>query len=253
MQDTASTMAGKVAQVNLAFWIVKIFATTVGETGGDALSMGLNFGYAASTAVFFGFFLITVTGQILSRTYRPSLYWAVIVATTMVGTTTSDFLTRSAGLGYTKASLVLFGSVLAVLAAWRFATGTVSVSRITTKKAEAFYWLTILASNTLGTALGDFFADDSGFGYTGSAMVFTGGLIFLAGLYFFTKISRPALFWSAFILTRPLGATVGDLLTKAHNKGGLELSQMASTLVLIAAMIPIAYFWSKQPEAVAEA
>lgn len=241
-------MTGKLAQVTLAFWIIKICATTLGETGGDALSMTLNLGYAFSTAIFFVFFLITVTAQIFAKKYHPFLYWAVIVATTMVGTTTSDYITRDGGLGYIKGSILLFTLVLASLAAWRLTTGSVAIAKITTRRAEVFYWVTILVSNTLGTALGDYFADESGLGYGGSALVFTAALAIIAALYFLTKVSRPALFWAAFIITRPLGATLGDFLTKPLSHGGLNLSRFASTGALAAAMIILIYLWSKHPE-----
>lgn len=239
-----STALSKVPQVTFAFWIIKICATTLGETGGDALSMTLNLGYAVSTGVFFALFVVTVAAQVGARTCHPFLYWAVIVATTTVGTTMSDFLTRSADLGYLKASLVLFGLVLLVLAVWRVTLGNVSVNRITNRKAESFYWLTILFSNTLGTALGDCLADTSGLGYEGSALVFGVALVLIALAYFFTAISHTMLFWSAFILTRPLGATLGDLLTKPHDHGGLNLSRFTSSYVIAAFMIVCILFFS---------
>ena len=236
----------KVPQVTFAFWIIKICATTLGETGGDALSMTLNLGYAISTAIFFAIFVATVAAQIAAIRYHPFLYWAVIVATTTVGTTMSDFLTRSAGLGYLKTSVLLFAMVLLVLLAWRLALGTVSVNRITDRKAESFYWLTILFSNTLGTALGDCLADTSGLGFEGSALVFFGALAVIAALYFFTQISHTALFWSAFILTRPLGATLGDLLTKPVNHGGLNLSRFTSSYAIAAFMVICVLFCSRR-------
>ena len=191
----------KVPQVTLAFWVIKICATTLGETGGDALSMTLNLGYAVSTAIFFGIFLITVAGQISASAYHPFLYWAVIVATTTVGTTMSDYLTRSAGLGYLNSSLLLFAILLCVLGVWRFTLGSVSVNRITNRRTETFYWIAILFSNTLGTALGDCLADTSGLGYEGGVLVFAGGLALAAAAYLWTDISHTALFWTAFILT----------------------------------------------------
>lgn len=230
-------MKNKVPQVTFVFWLIKIAATTLGETGGDALSMTLNLGYALSTAIFFAFFVVTVSGQIASSKLHRFLYWAVIVATTTVGTTTSDYLTRSAGLGYLWTSVILFAGVLIVLAIWYFALGSVNVNQITNRKAETFYWLTILTSNTLGTALGDCVADTSGLGYEGGALVFGGALALLAALYFFTRISHVALFWTAFILTRPLGATLGDILTKPFNHGGLNLNRFTSSYVIAAFMI----------------
>jgi uncharacterized membrane-anchored protein len=244
----SESFAGKVAQVTFAFWIIKICATTLGETGGDALSMTVNLGYVVSTFIFLALFIVTVSFQIAAKRYHPFLYWSVIVATTTVGTTTSDYITRDAGLGYIKGSILLLAGVLVSLTLWRIVTGSVSISKITTKKAEAFYWVTILISNTLGTALGDYTADDSGLGYDGSAILFAGFLIVLASLYFWTKISRPALFWAAFILTRPLGATLGDLLTKPHSHGGFDLSRISSSLLIAACMIPVIALWSKKPE-----
>jgi uncharacterized membrane-anchored protein len=241
-------MTNKIAQVTLAFWIIKICATTFGETGGDALSMQLNLGYATSTAIFAAIFAVALALQVAASRYRPSLYWLVIVATTTVGMTLSDYLTRTAGLGYPKASLLLFAMVLLILAVWRASTGSVSVSRITTRKAEIFYWVTILFSNTLGTALGDALADAPGFGYEKGALVFAGLLAVVAALYFFTKISPTLLFWAAFILTRPLGATLGDILTKPKEDGGLDLSRIASSIAIGVVMVALIAFFSRRPE-----
>src|SRR5215212_2772146 len=241
-------MRNKVPQVTLAFWIIKIAATTLGETGGDALSMTLDLGYAVSTAIFFAFFLATASAQIAASKLYRFLYWSVIVATTTVGTTTSDYLTRDAGLGYLWTSILLFAGVLIILAAWYFALGSVNVNHIRDRKAETFYWITILVSNTLGTALGDCLADTSGFGYGGGAMVFGGALAVIAALYWFTNLSHVALFWAAFILTRPLGATLGDMLTKPFNQGGLDLGRFSSSLVLAALMIGCILFVSGRSE-----
>jgi uncharacterized membrane-anchored protein len=227
----------KVPQVTIAFWVIKILATTLGETGGDSLSMTLNLGYAISTIIFFVVFIAVLTAQVASDTYRPALYWAVIVATTTVGTTLSDFMDRTLGLGYPRASILLLAMVLLVLAIWRMSLGTVSVKSITTRRAEIFYWLTILISNTLGTALGDFLADSSGLGYEGGALVFGAALALVALAFFFTNISHTLLFWSAFVLTRPLGATVGDILTKPHATGGLELGRISSSLIIAAFIV----------------
>jgi uncharacterized membrane-anchored protein len=223
---------GKVPEVTLGFWIIKVGATTLGETGGDALSMTMHLGYAVSTAVFFALFIVTVAAQVTSKTFHPFLYWAVIVATTTVGTTMADYADRSLGIGYVGGSLILFTALMIVLGLWRASMGSVSVNDITSPKAEVFYWVTILFSNTLGTALGDFFADDSGLGYEGAALVFAGALALVGAAYFYTKISRTLLFWLAFILTRPLGATVGDLLTKPVATGGLNLSRISSSLII---------------------
>ena len=233
----APSFMNKVPQVTLAFWIIKIAATTLGETGGDALSMTLDLGYAVSTVILFGFFAASASAQISSRKFHAFLYWTVIVATTMVGTTMADLADRSLGIGYVGGSLILFAILMATLGCWRYAVGSVSVDRITSPRVETFYWFTILFSNTLGTALGDFLADDSGLGYDGAALVFAGVLAVVAALYFSTRISRTLLFWMAFILTRPLGATVGDILTKPHADGGLDLSRIASSAVIAVFMI----------------
>jgi uncharacterized membrane-anchored protein len=233
----------KVPEIILTFWVIKIAATTLGETGGDTLSMSLNLGYAVSSLIFAVFFIIVVAAQIRARSFHPWLYWAVIVATTLVGTTMADFADRSLGIGYIGGSSILFGLVLLVLGAWYLSVGSVSVNNITTPRAETFYWLTILASNTLGTALGDFLADDTGLGFEGGALVFAAILAVIAGLYYFTSLSRVLLFWAAFILTRPLGATVGDLLTKPAAHGGFNLSRPESSAVIalfIVAMILLA-------------
>jgi uncharacterized membrane-anchored protein len=245
-------MKSKVPDVVFAFWLIKICATTLGETAGDAVSMTLKVGYAASTGIFFALFLAAVASQIASRSYHPFLYWATVVATTTVGTTMSDYLTRSEGLGYTRASILLFVLVMVTLAVWHFVTGSVSVSRITAPKTEAFYWTTILFSNTLGTALGDFLADTSGLGFEGGAFVFGSALALIAVAYFVTNLSRAALFWSAFILTRPLGATLGDLLTKPHESGGFDLNRITASLAIAAFMVSAILLASKKPQQPAE-
>jgi uncharacterized membrane-anchored protein len=236
----------KVPEVTLAFWIIKIAATTLGETGGDALSMTMHLGYALSTAVFFSLFIGAVAAQVASKSFSPLLYWAVIVATTTAGTTMADYADRSLGIGYVGGSLMLFTILMIVLGLWWLSMGTVSVNNITSRKAELFYWMTILFSNTLGTALGDFLADSSGLGYEGAAIVFAGALALVAGTYFYTKVSRTLLFWSAFILTRPLGATVGDLLTKPIANGGLNLSRISSSLIITIFMIGCILFMSQR-------
>ena len=236
----------KVPEVTLAFWVIKVAATTLGETGGDALSMTMHLGYALSTAVFFTLFMVTVAAQVASKSFHPFLYWGVIVATTTAGTTMADFADRSLGIGYVGGSLVLLTILMTVLGLWRFSLGSVSVNRIVSRKAEAFYWATILFSNTLGTALGDFFADDSGLGYEGAAIVFAGALALVAAVYFRTKVSRTLLFWLAFILTRPLGATVGDLLTKPFAHGGLNLGRISSSLVIAIFIVGFILFTSQR-------
>jgi uncharacterized membrane-anchored protein len=234
MQVIQTNSLSKVPQITLGFWLVKIVATTLGETGGDTLSMTFKFGYALATAVFFPLFLVSVIAQIRAKSYHPSLYWAVIITTTTAGTTMADFADRSLGLGYPGGASILFLCVLAMLAAWRLVIGSVSASTITSAKVEVFYWATILFSNTLGTSLGDFTSDDSGLGYLGSAALFSGVLLVLAAVYAFSKLSRVWLFWAAFILTRPLGATLGDFLTKPLAHGGLNLSRIDSSAALAA-------------------
>jgi uncharacterized membrane-anchored protein len=228
---------GKVPEITLTFWVIKIAATTLGETGGDAVSMTLDLGYLISTAIFAVLFLGLVTAQIRARAFYPWLYWAVIVATTTVGTTMADFADRSLGIGYTGGASILFALVLICLAIWWRTEGTVSVSRITSPRAEAFYWVTILFSNTLGTALGDWAADDGGLGFEGGALVFGAAILLIAVACYATSISRTLLFWAAFILTRPLGATLGDMLTKPVPDGGLNLSRITSSLVITAFIV----------------
>jgi len=237
MSKIQQASESKVPEVILTFWLIKIAATTLGETGGDALSMSMNLGYAISTGIFFAIFLITLIAQTKSNSLRPFLYWSVIVATTTCGTTMADFADRSLGIGYVGGSLILFAILVSVLASWRLSVGAISFSNITSPKVEFFYWMTILASNTLGTALGDFLADSSGLGYEGGAVVFLGALILVAITHYYTKASRAMLFWTAFVLTRPLGATVGDLLTKPLANGGFNLSRFSSTAVLAIFMI----------------
>jgi uncharacterized membrane-anchored protein len=237
-QLDARDVLSKVPQATLAFWIVKICATTVGETGGDALSMSLKLGYLVSTVIFLGFLCVTLTAQVASRRYHALYYWAAVVATTTVGTTTSDFLDRTLGLGYVKSSIFLFSGVVAVLLIWRFTTGSIAVDRVTTRANEIFYWLTIVVSNTLGTALGDFLATTSGLGFERSAVVFATVIGIVAAARYFTAIPGALLFWAAYVLTRPLGATLGDTLTKSHAEGGFQLSRIASS-VITALMVAI--------------
>jgi uncharacterized membrane-anchored protein len=226
----------KVPEVAIGFWIIKIAATTLGETGGDALSMSLNLGYATSTIIFFVLFAVAVGAQIRARKFHAFLYWAVIVATTLTGTTMADFADRSLGIGYPGGSIILLALVITTLTTWRLKMGSISVECITSPKVEAFYWATILFSNTLGTALGDWVAD-SGPGYEGGALIFAGCIVVVALIYFFTKTSRAVLFWAAFVLTRPLGATLGDLLTKPVASGGLNLSRYSSSAAIACLMV----------------
>ena len=227
----------KVPEVTIVFWIVKILATTLGETGGDALSMTLQLGYALSTLIFLGFFLVTLSAQVASKRYHPVAYWAVVVATTTVGTTTSDYFDRTLGLGYVKSSIILFCAVIAVLVAWRFVTGRIEYEQIVRRDDEIFYWLAILVSNTLGTALGDFMASSTGLGFERGALVFSGLIALVAAAHFFTSLPDNVLFWAAYVLTRPLGATLGDTLTKSHPEGGLGLGRIESSLVIAVAMV----------------
>ncbi|HUO35276.1 MAG TPA: hypothetical protein VMU43_09815 [Candidatus Acidoferrum sp.] len=233
----AKAILSKVPQATLAFWVAKILATTVGETGGDALSMTLKLGYAVSSLIFLAFFCLALTAQISSKRYHPLYYWAVVVATTTVGTTTSDYLDRTVGLGYVKSSAMLFALVVAILVVWHFATGAIAVDIVTTPKNEIFYWVTILVSNTLGTALGDFTASTAGMGFERGALIFAGLIALVAAAHFLTRLPGSVLFWSAYVLTRPLGATLGDTLTKPHQEGGLALGRIASSLVITLLMI----------------
>ncbi len=236
---SAGNAWSKVPLVTLAFWIVKILATTVGETGGDALSMTLDLGYLVSTLIFLGFFAVTLTAQVAARRYHPALYWLVVVATTTLGTTTSDYMDRTLGLGYIKSSIVLFAGVIVVLAIWHFVTGRIEFQNVVTRTDESFYWLTILVANTLGTALGDFTASDTGLGFERGALVFAGLIAVVAAVNFFTQTPKSVVFWAAYVLTRPLGATLGDTLTKPHDQVGLAFGRITSTLVIAAAMVII--------------
>ena len=235
--DAHDDLLSKVPQVTLAFWIVKICATTVGETGGDALSMTLKLGYLVSTFIFLAFFIVTVTAQVAAKRYHPVIYWLVVVATTTVGTTTSDYMDRTLGLGYPKASAILFALVVVILVAWHFTTGSIAVDHITTRPNEIFYWVTILVSNTLGTALGDYTADDLGLGFERGALVFAALIALVAAVHFFTRAPKSVLFWAAYVLTRPLGATLGDTITKPHAQGGLNFSRITAALIIGAAMV----------------
>ncbi len=234
--DPQATLS-KVPEVTLIFWIIKILATTLGETGGDAVSMSLNLGYLVSTGIFAVLFLVAVSAQVRSRKFHPFLYWATIIATTTVGTTLADFSTRSLGIGYAGGSLILFALLMASLFVWKRALGSVAVDTVSSPKSEMFYWVTIMFSQTLGTALGDWTADTAHLGYAGAALVFGTLLALVAAAYYWTKISRTALFWAAFILTRPLGAVVGDFLDKPRDHGGLALSRYTASGALLGLVV----------------
>jgi uncharacterized membrane-anchored protein len=229
----------KVAQVTLAFWIMKICATTLGETAGDLLSMTINAGYALSSVILVGLFLISLFFQLRSQKYSPVLFWTVILTTSTAGTTMSDFMDRTLGLGYAKGSLILISCLVVVLAIWHRSEKSLSVSNVNTRKAELFYWVTILFSNTLGTALGDFLADDSGLGFMGSAALVGTVIALIALVASFTRLNRVMLFWVAFVLTRPFGATFGDLLTKSPAKGGLGFGTIGSSIVLALLLVVV--------------
>jgi uncharacterized membrane-anchored protein len=232
----AEHSASKVPEVTLVFWIMKIAATTLGETGGDTVTMTLNWGYLVGTAIFFSVLVILVGLQIAAKKFYPVLYWATIVASTTAGTTLADFADRSLGVGYAGGSSILFLCLMIILASWYWSLGSISVTTVTTPKVEAFYWAAITFSQTLGTALGDWIAD-TGLGYEGGALVFAAALLVLLAVYYWTNVSRVLLFWAAFILTRPLGATVGDFLDKPVNEGGLALSRPLATAVIGAFLI----------------
>jgi uncharacterized membrane-anchored protein len=223
----------KVPEVTLIFWIIKIAATTLGETGGDTVSMSMNLGYLVGSVIFAAIFIVAVAAQIRATRFHPWLYWTTIIATTMVGTTLADFADRSLGIGYTGGSSLLFILLMASLALWYWSLGSVSIHTVSSPRAEMFYWITIMFSQTLGTALGDWTADTAELGYTGAAVVFGLLLALVAAAYFWTGISRTALFWAAFILTRPLGAVVGDFLDKPVGAGGLALSRYVASAGLI--------------------
>jgi len=232
----------KVPGVTLVFWFIKILATTLGETGGDAVSMSLDFGYAVSSFIFIGIFVVAVVAQISAKAFHPWLYWLVVIATTTAGTTMADFADRSLGIGYPGGASLLFALLMISLLVWYRSAGSISVNTVATPKIETFYWVAILFSQTLGTALGDWMADTNGLGYEGGALVFTAGLAVIAAAYFWTNISRTLLFWGAFILTRPLGATLGDWLDKPLDDGGLAFSRFYATGILAAVIIVCVVF-----------
>jgi uncharacterized membrane-anchored protein len=229
---TVSDGVSKVPEITLGFWIIKIAATTLGETGGDTVTMTLGWGYLAGTACFLAALIVLVTAQILARQFQPLLYWAAIIASTTFGTTMADFADRSLGIGYTGGSALLLFCLAAVLGLWYRSQGTIAVNTVSTLKVEAFYWAAITFSQTLGTALGDWMADTGGLGYELGALVFAAALAVIAGLYVWSNVSPVLLFWTAFILTRPFGATVGDFLDKSVAQGGLALSRPLASAVI---------------------
>jgi uncharacterized membrane-anchored protein len=256
MNEGKSELIAKVPQVTLIFWIIKILATTLGETGGDAVTMSWlgettpeakGTGYLIGTAIFGVIFIAAVLVQIRAKKFHPFLYWLTIVATTTVGTTLADYCTRSLGIGYTGGSTILLICVIASLLIWRWSTGSISIETVSTPKVEVFYWVTIMFSQTLGTALGDWVADTNEMGYLGAAAVFGGALVLTALLYYFTSISHVILFWAAFVLTRPLGAVVGDFLDKPHAQGGLALSRYCASLALLVVIVALILIFPQRP------
>jgi uncharacterized membrane-anchored protein len=256
LRSSLTTFVSKVPEATLIFWIIKILCTTIGETGGDALTMsflgetteGANpNGYLIGTAVFAVIFIVAVALQIRAKRFLPFLYWFTIIATTTVGTTMADYVTRAIGIGYTGGSALLLILVIASLLTWRSVTGTVDIASVRDTRSEIFYWMTIMFSQTLGTALGDWFADSADLGYLGAAGIFGGILLIIVFLYYFTSVSRTILFWIAFVLTRPLGAVVGDLLDKPHEDGGLELSRYTATAVLLVLIIGAIIIFPQKP------
>ncbi len=237
MPTSDARVFSKVPEVTLGFWIIKIIATTLGETGGDSLSMSLDLGYALSSVIFIALFTGLVALQVSARRFHPFLYWLVIVATTTAGTTMADFADRSLGIGYPGGAAILFVLLMMTLALWYGVEGSISVDTVRTPRIETFYWAAILFSQTLGTALGDWMADTNGLGYSKGALVFGAGLVVIAAAYYFTSLSRTALFWAAFILTRPLGATIGDLLDKPVAEGGFNISRFYASALLAVVIV----------------
>jgi len=247
MKKKQQELLSKVPEVTLIFWLIKILATTLGETGGDALSMSMNLGYLVSTGIFAAIFAVAVIVQVLAKKFHPVVYWTTIVATTTVGTTLADFVDRSLGIGYAGGTTILFILLMASLWLWHRTLGSVAVDTVSSPKSEMFYWVTIMFSQTLGTALGDWTADTTGLGYGGAAIVFGAMLAVIAAAYYRTNINRTALFWAAFILTRPLGAVVGDFLDKPISKGGLELSRYSASATLLLLIVLCIFFFPHKP------
>lgn len=237
MNTSREALVSKVPEVTLVFWIIKILCTTIGETGGDAVSMSMDLGYLVSTGIFAAIFIVMVIVQASAKKFHPVIYWATIVATTTVGTTLADFADRSLGIGYAGGVTILLALLLGSLWLWYRTLGTVAVDTVASSASEAFYWTTIMFSQTLGTALGDWVADSMGYGYGGAAIIFGALLAAIALAYFWTRLSHVLLFWAAFILTRPLGAVVGDFLDKPLSEGGLELSRYSATAALLVLIV----------------
>jgi uncharacterized membrane-anchored protein len=240
-------LVSKVPEVTLVFWIIKILATTLGETGGDAVSMSMNLGYLVGTGIFAIIFVIAVIVQISAKKFHPLIYWTTIVATTTVGTTLADFADRSLGIGYAGGTAMLFALLMGSLLVWYRTLGSVAIDTVSSPASEMFYWVTIMFSQTLGTALGDWTADTAGMGYVGAAIVFGGMLAVVAAAYYWSKISHTLLFWAAFILTRPLGAVVGDFLDRPIDHGGLNLSRYSASATLLALILFCIFFFSHRP------
>lgn len=239
----------KLPQITLAFWVMKICATTLGETAGDLVSMTLNVGYALSSVILLAFFIATLLGQLSVRRYHPALYWTVILSTSVAGTTLSDFMDRTLGLGYATGSAILIAILASIFCLWYLSERNLSVSSVTSRRAELFYWFAILFSNTLGTALGDYLADDSGLGFAGGALLIGSLIALMAILHYATKVSSVLVFWIAFVLTRPFGATLGDVLTKPHDHGGLDFGTIGSSLVLLTILLALVGYASMKDRA----
>jgi uncharacterized membrane-anchored protein len=247
MNTARQEVFSKVPEVTLGFWTIKILATTLGETGGDAVSMSMDLGYLVGTGIFAAVFIVAVMAQMSAKKFHPFVYWTTIIATTTVGTTLADFSTRSLGIGYAGGTTILFLLLMASLLVWYRTLGSVAVDSVSSPRSEMFYWVTIMFSQTLGTALGDWTADTAGLGYGGGALVFSGMLAVVALAYYRTKISHTVLFWAAFILTRPLGAVVGDFLDKPASSGGLELSRYSATATLLALIVACILVFPQRP------
>ena len=247
MNTTHKVALSKVPEVTLVFWIIKILATTLGETGGDAVSMSMNLGYLVSTGIFAAIFMVAVLVQMAAKKFHPVIYWTTIIATTTVGTTLADYADRSLGIGYAGGTALLFTLLMLSLIIWHRVLGSIAVDTVSSPKSEMFYWITIMFSQTLGTALGDWTADTAGLGYGGGAIVFSAMLVAVAVAYYRTKISHTVLFWTAFILTRPLGAVIGDFLDKPFSKGGLALSRYTASASLLVLIISCIFIFSHKP------
>ena len=247
MNSEQQELLTKVPEVTLIFWIIKILATTLGETGGDTLSMSMNLGYLLSSGIFAAIFAAAVVVQILAKKFHPVVYWTTIIATTTVGTTLADFADRSLGIGYAGGTAILFTLLMVSLLIWYRTLGSVAVDTVSSPKSEIFYWITIMFSQTLGTALGDWAADTAGLGYGGGALLFGSMLALIAVAYFRTKVSHTVLFWAAFILTRPLGAVVGDFLDKPISHGGLALSRYSASATLVALIVVFIFSFTHRP------